>query len=185
MNMKCPVCEFESESSLCEQCGSTISSKKYRFNPPLPLTSDVAMFQFAALKNPVRAGFVQISVPLRKAKLLDICGQLRTLEALIKSTVLSYSSFNGISQTLSGEYDFVYVGKYLTKIQQPKDFLKLLRGHLNHKGVVQFFIPAQPAKSDHFIFAMPAFYSMLLVCGYRMLERTMIETPDGIIVSAQ
>ncbi len=189
--MNCPVCEYEDEkletTKICANCGSTVATPgKYKYIKPVALPHEQAKYHFDALRNPVKVGIVQISTPLRKSNILDIEDQLTNAVDHITKNLVAYTA----SKELKGTYDFVYVGEYLQRLENPKQFLKQLRDHLKPKGVVEFFVPNpisnKTKKSQYkFLFAIPAFDSMLMLCGYRGIERTVIETEQGLIVCAQ
>lgn len=181
--MRCPVCEYEKSEKICENCGSTVSMPKYKYVKPEALSAGDAEFHFNALRNPVKVGFVQISTSLRKATLLDIQGQLSQATELIGGLVKYEVSGLKVTRT-THEYDFIYLGSHLQHLQHPKEFLKQLRACLKPKGVVEFFVP-QNTFGCYFIFAMPAFYALLQLCGYTVIERTIIEMDSGVLVCAQ
>jgi len=182
-NMICLVCGQPNINmeSMCEYCGSEINEP---LKPPYvkvpQLSEDLATLHFNALRNPVKAGFVQISTQLRKASLLDIQGQLTNAIDTITKSSISYILGDS---TFKGTCDFIYVGDYLQRLINPKKFLKDLRNNLKPMGVVEFYLPKQKDMPGHrFVFAVPAFYSMLMLCGYTVIERTIFENEDGLLV---
>lgn len=185
--MKCPVCECElKDIGPCGNCGSVLIKKKYKYNKPDALDEGTAIFHINGMRNPVKAGFVQIGTSLRKANLLDIEGQLQNAIDYTSSCNLAYSN---LERELGDKYDFVYVGDYLQRLEDPKVFLKELRGHLKPRGVVEFFVDVPKVLSvskapQYFFFGLPAFYNMLMLCGYTVIERTLLELDACVLVCA-
>ena len=182
---KCHLCNIvlnvtDNELVTCPECGCLVNLE-YDYKPPTKLSIEDAVFHFNMFHNSVRSGIVHISTPLKKSNLLDVEGSLGAASKHIESKGVKYSS------KIMGQYDFLYLSDMLTRVPQPKEYLKSFQQNLKPKGIVQVLhVPQYQNKGvNKTSFNIPDLCDIMLMCGYIVNERLCLETNHGHVICCQ
>lgn len=168
------------------------------------LDQESALLSVKVFYNPVRCGIIKIGTSLRKSRLADIGGMLQNAREWLTTSGVTYAPINlektpgnTVEQQLAGlerhatKFDFIYLGEYLSLVDEPKVVLKKLKTYLKNKGVIQIlvrpeFLLSEDQKHNYnIIYSVPALTSMLVMLDYVVIPRLCVEGAGGLIICAQ